>query len=91
MLGGSNSQLFIYINQIQGLKNILNDSYNYDNRLLNAVAERHLISEKMLTYIYESDFSNEEIWNLLEDYFFGVIPEKIKCECLRENPDISFD
>lgn len=91
MLGGANSQLYIYVNQIQSLKNILNAPYNYENRLLNTVAERHLISVKMLTYIYEGDFSNKEIWNLLENYFLGIIPEKVKRECIKENPDIEFD
>lgn len=91
MLGGANSQLYIYINQIQGLRNILNAPYNYNNRLLNIVAERHLISVKMLTYIYEGDFTNEQIWDLLENYFLGVIPEKVKRECKKEKPDISFD
>ena len=91
MLGGANSQLYIYVNQIQGLKNILNSPGRYDNRLLNAVGERHLISVSMLTYIYEGDFTNEEIWNLLEDYFLGKIPEKVKRVCLKENPDIQFE
>ena len=91
MIGGANSQLYIYINQIQGLKNILNSPYNYENRLLNSVSERHLISVKMLTFLYESDFSNEQIWDCIEDYFLGKIPEKVKRECLKENPDIKFD
>lgn len=91
MIGGANSQLYIYINQIQGLKNILNSPYNYENRLLNAVSERHLISVKMLTFLYESDFTNDEIWDYIEDYFLGKIPEKVKRECLKENPDIKFD
>lgn len=91
MLGGANSQLYIYINQIQALKNILNAPYRYNNRLLDTVAERHLISVKMLTYIYEGEFKNEEIWDLLEDYFLGTIPEKVKRECKKEKPDIIFD
>lgn len=91
MLGGANSQLYIYINQIQGLKNIINAPYRYKNRLLNTVAERHLISVKMLTYIYEGDFTSEEIWDLLEDYFLGVIPKEVKIECKRENQDMKFD
>lgn len=91
MLGGANSQLYIYVNQIQALKNIINAPYSYDNRLLNTVAERHLISVKMLTYIYEGNFTSEEIWDLLEDYFLGIIPEEVKSECRRENPDIKFD
>lgn len=91
MIGGANSQLYIYINQIQAIKNILNAPYRYHNRLLDTVGERHLISVKMLTYLYEGDFSNEDIWNLIEDYFLGIIPEKVKRDCLKERPDILFD
>jgi len=91
MIGGANSQLYIYINQIQSLKNILNYPSRYDNRLLDAVGERHLISVKMLTYIYESNLTNDETWSLLEDYFLGNIPEKVKRDCLNENPGMNFD
>lgn len=91
MLGGANSQLYIYINQIQAIKNIINAPYRYHNRLLDTVGERHLISVKMLTYLYEGDFSNEELWNLIEDYFLGIIPEKVKRDCIKERPDMLFD
>lgn len=91
MIGGANSQLYIYINQIQALKNILNAPYRYNNRLLDAVTERHLISVKMLTYLYEGEFSNKKIWDLLEDYFLGNIPEKVKSECKQERPDMEVD
>lgn len=91
MIGGANSQIYIYINQIQSLKNILNAPYNYNNRLLDMVADRHLISVKMLTYIYEGGYSNEEIWSLIEDYFLGTIPEKVKRECKRVRPSIDSD
>ena len=91
MLGGANSQLYIYINQIQALINIIKAPYRYHNRLLEMVAERHLISVKMLTYIYEGDFGNDDIWNLIEDYFLGGIPEKVKRDCKKEKPDMFFD
>lgn len=91
MLGGAVSQIYIYINQIQALKNILNAPYRYKNRLLDMISERHLISVKMLTYLYEGDFSNEEIWDLLEDYFLGMIPERVKRECKKERPDMILD
>lgn len=91
MLGGANSQLYIYINQIQTLINIIKMPYRYHNRLLEMVGERHLISVKMLTYIYENNFSNEEIWNLIEDYFLGVIPEKVKKACKKDNPSLIFN
>lgn len=91
MLGGANSQLYIYINQIQAIKNILNAPYRYNNRLLDTVGERHLISVKMLTYLYEGNFTSDEIWNVIEDYFLGIIPEKVKSDCRKEKPDMLFD
>ncbi len=89
MLGGANSQLYIYVNQIQSLENILKAPNNYKNRLLDTVAERHLISTEMLTYIYEGNFKNSEIWDLIEDYFLGKIPDKVKKECAKKNVIIS--
>ncbi len=91
MLGGANSQLYIYINQIQGLRNIIENPGNYKNDLLQKVADRHLVSVKMLTFLYESDYSSDEKWDLLEDYFLGKIPEKVKHDCLIANPQIMFD
>ena len=90
MIGGANSQLYIYVNQIQNLKNIINDPINYKNRLLETVYEKHLISVKMLTYLYEGEFSSDNMWNILEDYFLGVIPQQVKNACLMENPQMNF-
>ena len=45
----------------------------------------------MLTYLYEGDFTSEEIWNVIEDYFLGIIPEKVKSDCKKEKPDMLFD
>jgi ATP-dependent DNA helicase RecQ len=45
----------------------------------------------MLTYLYEGDFTNDNRWDLLENYFLGVIPEKVKHDCRRERPDIIFE
>lgn len=74
-LGGKNSQIYIYVNQTKTMKEILDKPWRYKNRLLELVAERHQISVEMLTYIFEGGFTNDEIWNLIEDYFLGVIPE----------------
>lgn len=90
MLGGANSQLYLYINQIQALKNILNAPYRYKNRLLDTVTERHLISVKMLTYLYEGEFRNEQMWDIMEDYFLGRIPEKVMRDCKIERPEMNF-
>ena len=91
MTGGANSQLYIYVNQVRNIKNIVNNPGAYKNRLLEMVGERHLISVKMLTYIYEGGFSNDQIWDILEDYFLGIIPERVKAECKKENPNIVFN
>lgn len=84
MNGGANSQIYIYVNQIQPIRNILKRPWNYENRLLKMVAERHMVSVKMLTYLYEYDFTSEERWNLLEDYFLGRIPEEVEREVEKE-------
>ena len=91
MLGGANSQLYIYINQIQSLKNIIHNPLGYNNKLLDSVKERHLISVKMLTYLYENKFTSTEIWDKIEDYFLGNIPNEVKQSCVAENPNIRFD
>ena len=77
MSGGDSSQIYVHINQIKNLKYILNERNRYENRILKTVAERHKISVKMLTYIYEGNFNNTEIWNLLESYFLGKIPKEV--------------
>ena len=91
MIGGADSQLYIYINQIQSLKKIINNPGGYRNNLLDAVNDRHLISVKMLSFLYEGGFVSDDIWNYLEGYFLGIIPESVKKECLKENPSIQFD
>ena len=90
MIGGANSQLYIYINQIRPLQNIINRPSRYNNRLLDMVSERHLISVKMLTYLFENNFDSNKKWDILEDYFVGKIPDIVKNECLKENSNIIF-
>ena len=76
-LGGKNSQIYIYVNQTKTMKEIIDKPWRYKNRLLELIGERHQVSIEMLTYIYEGDFSSEKIWNLIEDYFLGIIPESV--------------
>ncbi len=88
MLGGANSQLYIYVNQIQSLRNIINNPYKYSNKLLESVGERHTISVEMLSFLYSNSFKNEQIWNYLEDYFLGIIPEEVIESCRKKKPDM---
>jgi len=76
--GGSNSQIYIYVNETKTMKQIIERPYNYKNKLLETVRERHNISVAMLTFLFENDFSSDEIWGYIEDYFLGIIPEEVK-------------
>ena len=91
MSGGTDNQIYIYINQVKSLEDVIRSQKRYKNNLLEIVSNRHIISSKMLTYIYEGDFKSEEIWNIIENYFLGIIPEDVKKECLRVNPNITFN
>ena len=87
--GGANSQLFIYIYLASRLIEIAARPQYYHNQLLDLVKKRHLISSKMLTYLYENDFTSDEIWEILEDYFLGIIPDPVKKAChIEDDPEI---
>lgn len=77
-LGGSNSQIYIYVNQTKTMKEIIDKPYRYRNRLLEKVSDRHEMSVLMMKYIFEGNFSSDEIWDIIEDYFLGIIPEKVQ-------------
>ena len=78
MTGGEDTQLYIHITQIENLKNILNRRDKYRNYILEDVSDYHLLSVQMLTYLYANNFDSAQIWDLLEDYFFGEIPEPVR-------------
>lgn len=77
-LGGRNSQIYMYINETKRMKNIIKKPYTYKNRLLETVNKRHRLSVEMLAYLFQNNLISEEIWDCIEDYFLGIIPEKVK-------------
>ena len=77
MIGGANSQIYIYLNQKLSLEKISKAPHEYKNKILEMVLQRHKISVLMMKYIFEENLASNEIWNLLEDYFVGKIPNKI--------------
>ena len=77
IMGGSNNQICVHINQISVLQNIANQR-NYSKRILSKMDKQRDISLAMLEYIYENPFDSATIWDLLEDYFLGKIPDAIK-------------
>ena len=77
-LGGTNSQIYIYISSTKNLRIVKERPEMYKNRLLEMISKRHRDSVKMLTFLFESKFSSEEIWEHLENYFIGILPDEIK-------------
>lgn len=77
-LGGTNSQIYIYVNETKNMRIVRDKPELYRNRLLETVGYRHEVSVKMLSYLFQNEFTSDEIWNHLENYFLGILPEELK-------------
>ena len=77
-LGGNSSQIYLHITQTQNLNYIVKNPYKYKNMILEIVENRHKVSVKMLSFLFESEFTSQEIWAYIEDYFLGIIPDQVK-------------
>ncbi|MBR1804987.1 MAG: hypothetical protein IJ774_01225 [Selenomonadaceae bacterium] len=77
MSGGAGNQLAIRVLQVSKLKRIVDKPQTYRNRILELTEARHKLSIAMLTHIYESNFTNAQLWDVLEDYFLGKIPDEV--------------
>lgn len=67
--GGKMPVMFIRLNDPQKFKKIT-ESY-YENKLLNNVYKRHLISMALFRYFFSSNLDNNNRWNFIEEYFLG--------------------
>lgn len=76
-LGGSNSQLYIYVNETKNMQMVRDRPNSYRNRLLEMINSRHEESVKMLTFLFQSKLSSDEIWEHLENYFLGILPDRL--------------
>lgn len=77
-LGGSNSQIYLYIGSTKNLRIVKEKPECYRNKLLEMITERHKESVKMLSFLFEHNFTSDEIWEHLENYFVGILPEELK-------------
>lgn len=73
-LGGSNSQIYIYINETKNMQIVRDKPNFYKNKLLEMINKRHNDSVWMLTYLFQNKFTSTEIWDHLENYFLGILP-----------------
>ena len=77
-LGGTNSQIYIYVNETKRMQIVSDKPYAYKNKLLESINNRHSESVKMLSFLYEGKFSSDEIWEHLENYFLGILPKELQ-------------
>lgn len=76
-LGGTNSQIYIYVNETKNMRIVRDKPELYRNKLLENVTYRHRVSVAMLSYLFQNQFSSDEIWEHLENYFLGILPQEL--------------
>ena len=72
-----NVAIYIYVNQTKTMEEVISIPNFYNNRLLEKVADRHRISVAMLSYLYQNEFTSNEIGEYIENYFLGIVPEEV--------------
>lgn len=77
-LGGSNSQLYIYVNETKTMQMVRDRPDTYRNRLLDLIGDRHRESVRMMTFLFQNGFTSDEIWEHLENYFLGILPPALE-------------
>lgn len=88
-LGGSNSQIYIYVNETKNMQIVRDKPNFYKNRLLETINQRHIDSVKMLTFLFQNNLQSDEIWNHLENYFLGILPGVFNDEQKTTDDDVS--
>lgn len=68
LLGGSNSRLYLYVNQTLELA----DRGFYRNHLLDRIAQRHTDAVRLMSWLFTSGFSSKQLWDRIEEYFLGL-------------------
>lgn len=76
-IGGSNSQIYLYVTETKAMQMVRDNPASYRNKLLYTIHQRHIASVRMMTYLFQSNFSSAEIWEHLENYFLGMVPEAL--------------
>lgn len=68
--GGEKQMIFIRINDPDRIKED-SKNYEYTNSLLSSTERRHHLSHKIFDHFFLRQFSNEERWDFVEDFFLG--------------------
>lgn len=68
--GGEKSEVFIRINDPTKIERLAN-SGKYTNSVLQSIQEHHRSNERLLSAFFTAHMSDEERWELIEQYFLG--------------------
>lgn len=71
IIGGRNPEIFVRINDPQKLEKIALSQKKYYNRILKGIERRHQRAIRLMNQFMGGDFSNEERWEIIEEYFLG--------------------
>ena len=67
--GGEKAEVFIRINDPNKIKNL--SMNNYRNSILDYIHKKHIRNQYLLAAFFDKDFTTEERWNIIEEYFLG--------------------
>lgn len=74
--GGDQPAIFVRINNPYYL-NALIRSGKYRNDILESIYEKYRFSERIFTYFFTTEMTNEQRWDFIEAYFLGESEEKL--------------
>ena len=69
VVGGKNTEIFIRINDPMKIKRL--SMSNYRNTILTDIERKRKKSQEVLQYFMKSKLSDEERWDVIENYFLG--------------------
>lgn len=77
--GGQNMEVFVRINDPKKLNELT--AAKYSNEVLTDIKRRHKSAQEIMLNFMARDFTGEERWDLIEDYFLGredIVRNKLK-------------
>ncbi|MDU2065037.1 MAG: helicase-related protein [Sporomusaceae bacterium] len=69
IIGGKNTEIFVRVNDPLKVRRL--SLKNYTNIILTEIERKQERSQKVLMEFLKKDLSNEERWDIIEDYFLG--------------------
>ena len=69
--GGRNPQIFVRINDPGKLQYLTRPESRYQNRILTEINNRHENAIKIMNGFMTSDYTTQERWKIIEQYFLG--------------------